>query len=129
MALVRRYTTAIIWSTLVAAFCAQLALAFVLFGYGIAPLGIIFLFVAVFTVLAVVIIRSWIPFATLLITTSCEVAALFPGTVKIANIAVLAQGVWLAIWTLAAAGSIGNSDHFATFGCVVALFWTTQVRA
>jgi hypothetical protein len=71
--IVRTHTKLIIWTTLFVAFAAQVTLSIVWFIVGVPVLGIIFMFVAAFTALAVVIVRQWIPFATLLITTSCEV--------------------------------------------------------
>ena len=125
--IVRNYTSAIVKTTLAMMVIVQLGMAAVSFAMGISMLGIICTFAAAFSVLIVVVVRNWIPFATLLINTACIVVQKYPAVVKIALLAVISQAIWLAIWTYAATSSIGSSDSLATFLCLVSLFWSVQV--
>ena len=105
----------------------QLGLSAAFFIYGVPMLGVICFLAGLISVLIIVVVRNWIPFATLLIRTSCMVVQKHPTVVKVALMAVLTQAIWLVVWIFAATSSIGSSDTKGTFLCLVSLFWSVQV--
>eukprot|EP01043_Picozoa_sp_COSAG02_P064528 COSAG02_NODE_9463_length_2208_cov_7.305358_1_plen_642_part_01 len=125
--IIRAYTKQIIWLTMWMMVVAQLGLSAVFFMYGVAQLGVICFLAGLISVLIVVVVRNWIPFATLLIRTACLVVKKHPAVLKIALVAVLTQAIWLVVWIFAATSSIGSSDTKGTFLCLVSLFWSVQV--
>ena len=55
--IVRRFTVVIIWTALALGVCSQIALSVLWFAWGVPVLGIIFIFAALFSLLAIVIVR------------------------------------------------------------------------
>lgn len=125
--IIRAYTKQIIWITMIMMVVAQLGLSAVFFIFGVPQLGVICFLAGLISVLIIVVVRNWIPFATLLIRTACLVVKKNPAVLKIALMAVVTQAIWLVIWVFAATSSIGSSDTTATFVCLVSLFWSVQV--
>lgn len=125
--LVRAYTKQIIWLTMWMMVVAQMGMSAAFFYVGVPMLGVICFMAGLISVLIVVVVRNWIPFATLLIRTACLVIKKYPQVLKIALMAVLTQAIWLVVWIFAATSSIGSSDTVGTFICLVSLFWSVQV--
>jgi hypothetical protein len=126
--IVRSYTKQIIWTTMWMMVVVQLGMSAAFFTvFGVPMLGVLCFLAGLISVLIIVVVRNWIPFATLLIRTACLVIKKNPAVLKIALMAVLVQAIWLVVWIFAATSSIGSSDTLSTFLCLVSLFWSVQV--
>ena len=123
---VRRYTKGIIYTTALSVVVAQVSvgIACLILGNGV---GIFFIVGAAMTCVAYVIMRSYIPFATVMVRTACEVVAAHPAVLKVALYASLAQVFWFTIWVFACSGSLQSNDLPSTLFCLVSLFWVVQV--
>ena len=96
--------------------------------------GLIIILGAGFTLLLLALMRVWIPFATTMLHTAVEVLQELPAMTLVTGGAIVVQGLWVVLWSLAFAGAAAVTGGPALFGGPVAIlllilsnFWTVQV--
>lgn len=119
----RHYARQVITWTLrfsVLAFLAASMMAFYDSGLGGRAIGFINLFYAVTIAMYYNSIRSLIAFAASNLAAASRILRVFPGAVTAAYMALVAQGVWILVWSLAVIGvlakAVTNLHDSSSFG-------------
>lgn len=134
--IMQRYAKQLIWFTLIFSVAMQFFFSIVLFAGGQAGAGVVFLIFALLSCLYVYFVRNRIEFSSVILEMVVAVIRQYKATLYFALGGAIVQGIWLIIWTLAAASTLygldkGNASDgargFCWFLLLVSFFWTSQV--